>query len=104
MFTTRNGGPPAGAAAAKIEPPPAHQILPQPNRAARRGRPVIARSVAYRPGAGRIYWLHIVLVCPFGCDVVHHHRGAAAGGLRRARCGRGSYLLTPVAGRLVGAA
>ncbi len=86
---------------AATKPPQDHQ---QPNRAARRGRPVVARSVAYRPGAGRTYWLHLVLLCPFACGFVHHHRGAAHGGLRRARCGRGSYMLTPVAGRLAGVA
>jgi hypothetical protein len=88
------------AAAQKIQiTAPTKTQHPHPNRADRRRHPVIARSVAYRPGAGRRYWLHLVIACPFECGVVHHHRGAAAGGLRRAHCGRGTYLLRPAARR-----
>jgi hypothetical protein len=101
---TRESGPPAGPAATIKITAPIKAQHPKPNRADRRRQPVVARSRAFPPGAGRRYWLHLVIACPFECGVVHHHRGGAAGGLRRAHCGRGTYQLRPAAGRLAGAA
>lgn len=65
----------------------------RPNRATRR-HPV-ASAAAYPPAGRRFTTLLLVLHCPF-CRCAHAHRGAEFGGLRRAGCGRGEYLVKPV--------
>ncbi len=48
----------------------------------------------YPPAGRRRHWRLIVTSCPFcGPGSAHAHRGGPGGGLRRAECGRGDYLL-----------
>ena len=50
-------------------------------------------SIGYPPGGKRHRWLLIVQTCPT-CRATHHHFSPGPhGGIRRAGCGRGSYLL-----------
>lgn len=51
-------------------------------------------AVAYPPAGHRRHWLFIVAPC-FACGGAHAHRGGQDGGLRRAGCGRGSYVVQP---------
>jgi hypothetical protein len=59
---------------------------PQPSR------PTTAAAVAYAPAGSRQHWALVVPACPY-CHGAHLHRGAAYGGIRRAGCGRGEYLV-----------
>lgn len=52
----------------------------------------VATAAAYAPAGRRTTALLLVRNCPY-CRHAHAHRGVASGGLRRAGCGRGHYLL-----------
>lgn len=54
-----------------------------------------AHATAYPPVGRRSMWLLLVRRCPV-CRGAHLHRGAPHGGLRRAGCGKGAYLVVPV--------
>lgn len=63
---------------------------------------ITARGVWLPPSGRRTIGLWIVGRCPLaGCSGSHAHRGGPAGGVRRAGCGRGEYLLTSAARRRV---
>jgi hypothetical protein len=55
----------------------------------------VASAASYAPAGRRRMVLLLVLHCPF-CRCAHAHRGAEYGGLRRAGCGGGEYLIRPV--------
>lgn len=48
-------------------------------------------GVGYPPSGHRRYWL-VAVLCP-NCRGWHSHRTGPNGGLRRAGCGRGAYLI-----------
>jgi len=50
-------------------------------------------ATAYPPDCRRRRWV-LLAACPF-CSGVHLHLGAQHGGVRRAACGRGRYLIRP---------
>lgn len=60
----------------------------------RAGAVVVASAASYPASGRRRFALLLVLSCPF-CRYAHAHRGAEYGGLRRAGCGRGEYLVKP---------
>jgi hypothetical protein len=88
---TTNGGPPAGPAIVeKI-----NAVTTQHDHGQHRTRRyVVASATSYPPAGRRSLVLLLVLHCPF-CQYVHAHRGAEYGGVRRAGCGRGEYLVKP---------
>jgi hypothetical protein len=50
-------------------------------------------AIGYPPcGGRRTNWLLIVPCCPH-CSGPHHHRGGPDGGIRRAGCDRGAYVV-----------
>lgn len=70
------------------------------SRRRRPRQPIVVTAVAYPPAGRRSMWLLLVLSCPFCAERgVHAHRGARYGGLRRAGCRRGEYLVTPISVR-----
>lgn len=85
---TRNGGPPAGPAAAT------HQIHTATKQEIHAQDATAVRVAAtFLPPAGRrTLGVLIVRRCAF-CAAGHIHRGA--GGLRRAGCDRGEYVVVP---------
>lgn len=93
----RNGAPPQGPATRKISP-----TGQQDTQHGKDATAVRVSATFLRPSARRGLPA-LVVRCPLpGCGGVHLHRGG--GGLRRAGCGRGSYVIVPIVDEQLGAA
>jgi len=92
-MTPRNadGGPPAGPAVEKIST----TTQQHDHREHGTRRVPIASATSYPPAGRRSLVLLLVLRCP-SCRCAHAQRGAAHGGIRRAGCGGGEYLVKPI--------
>jgi hypothetical protein len=50
--------------------------------------------IGYPPAGQRRHWLLVVDNCPFDCGGSHAHRGGGPeGGIKRAGCGGGAYVV-----------
>jgi hypothetical protein len=88
----RNGDPPDRVPAPRDSS--RHHAAGQPHgNAPEPVREVIAPGVGLKPSGVRLFWAWVVARCPY-CGGSHLHRGGPKGGLRRAGCGRGSYVVT----------
>ncbi|MDB5288741.1 MAG: hypothetical protein JWR05_3690 [Mucilaginibacter sp.] len=84
---TRNGGPPTGPAVTNA-------VIDPHDRQAQDATAIRVPAVFYLPSGRRMLAVLVVTACPF-CTPggPHVHRGN--GGVRRAGCGRGEYVLVP---------